>query len=174
MDFVGAVAAAFTGAVVGVVGQAWWTRRHDEARLRSEKKAGARLVRAELQLATAAIAGAMREDAWTALETLRVETWRSHGVTLAGLPSEDFDAVAEACTKVMAAADHARLIGQFQRRLPLFSSLKVSQAPEAMESMGRLLELCDRAIEILGPVAYPREQLSAWPPADRLASPPVA
>src|ERR1700754_1318964 len=100
------------GALVGVVGQAWFTRRQDRARSRADVTAAARLVRGELQLAVAALASAAHEDQWLVLEDLSIDSWTAHGTRLSGLPSETFDVVASACTKVIWAGRHAALAGK--------------------------------------------------------------
>lgn len=172
MEVLGTLAAALLGALAGVVGQAWYTRRHDEAGVRAQRLAAARLVRGELQLATAALASAVHEDRWIVLEQLSVESWKLHGAQLTDLPSETFDLVASACTKVIGAGRHAELIGRAQRASVLPVSAKISKTASAVEATTRLVALCDAAITALGPVAYPDEELSPWPPQDRLAELP--
>jgi hypothetical protein len=166
-----AFGAAFLGALVGVAGQAWWTRRHDEVRQRAEQTAAARLIRTELQLAAASLVIALKADHFAVIEGLELDAWRRHGPALARLPSDTFDVVAQACTKLDSGARYARLIGLGQRRALLKPDAKITKLVGAAESTHDLVDLCDRAILALGPIAYPGEQLRPWPPADRFPPP---
>jgi hypothetical protein len=129
----------------------------------------ARLVRGELQLATAGLLSALKQDQFVGMEGISVDAWRRHGPSLAGLSSESFDVVLQAASKLDAAVRNATMISEVQRRAIVPTSAKLSKIDGAAAATRDLVELCDRAIVALGPIAYPGEKLRAWPPADRFA-----
>jgi len=131
------------------------------------RRSAALLVRADLQLAAGAIQTTLDEGYILLMEAASLPSWEAHAWELTTLQPDEFEVVVEACMKISRSVERARHLGRLARwrRAP-----KLDDFPEARDAMKLALDIADKAVNVLGPVAYPGQQLTPWPPADRFAA----
>lgn len=151
--------AAVGGLIAGGVALRIEAKRdeRDRERRKVEVRAAARLVFTDLEVARLALEHALAQEKVIGTNTVPTAAWRAHGVLLAAaLPSDDYDAVAEACAKV---AVWVCGVGGMPTLAPgLVPDIDLSENPDARGAIENLLGMCLRAREILHRIAYGPER----------------
>ena len=153
MELIGSLGAAFLGALVGVIGQALWTRHKEKLAAADRRKSAALLIRGELQQAALAIGHARDSKSPMALSFLSIRSWELHAWELTTLPTEDFDRVLDAYAKVDGLIQAARQNQDMIRAQGVDPGF--GEQPGFPVLMGAVLGKVEDAIQHLGPVAYP-------------------
>ena len=161
----GAIAAA-VGSLAGVLGTTIYASWHRRQEAKQRRRSAALLVRADLQLAGASLTTALDDGLVISLLAVSLPTWDRHGWELTTLPVDDLETVLGACTKITNATERARLVYNANRLRPMPKIDRIRGLPQAIE---HAILLADAAVNVLGPVAYPGEELRPWPPPDRFA-----